>query len=174
MTSIYRIYSFSLLMMLLMALGLSYPTRVAAQEIIVLAEHQYQAEIDLLTGDTIAVVQLKDVYCFTKKHFRDKKHEKEFLRMVYDVKKTLPIAKDARRLMTQAYFDMERMTVRLVDRECDKQTYYIIREFLGKRRAFFWNMFGKFFGVSLKAQWDPEGKDRELEDVCIQVEQGLI
>ena len=208
MTSIYRTYSFSLLMMLLVALGLSYPTRVAAQEIIVLAEHQYQAEIDLLTGDTIAVVQLKDVYCFTKKHFRDKKHEKEFLRMVYDVKKTLPIAKDARRLMTQAYFDMERMTeteqkvyfrqlekdllaqykprlkrlnyrqgkllVRLVDRECDKQTYYIIREFLGKRRAFFWNMFGKFFGVSLKAQWDPEGKDRELEDVCIQVEQGLI
>ena len=128
--------------------------------------------------------------------------------MVYDVKKTLPIAKDARRLMTQAYFDMERMTeaeqkvyfkrlekelfdqykprlkrlnyrqgkllVRLVDRECDKQTYYLIREFLGKRRAFFWNMFGKFFGVSLKAQWEPEGKDKELEDVCIQVEQGLI
>ena len=67
-----------------------------------------------------------------------------------------------------------KLLVRLVDRECDKQTYYIIREFLGKRRAFFWNMFGKFFGVSLKAQWDPEGKDRELEDVCIQVEQGLI
>ena len=104
--------------MLLMALGLSYPTRVAAQEIIVLAEHQYQAEIDLLTGDTIAVVQLKDVYCFTKKHFRDKKHEKEFLRMVYDVKKTLPIAKDARRLMTQAYFDMERMT------ETEQKVYF--------------------------------------------------
>ena len=208
MTSIFPTYAHSLLLMLLLALGVSVPPRVSAQEIIVLAEHQYQAEIDLQTGDTIAVVQLKDVYCFTKKHFRDKKHEKEFLRMVYDVKKTLPIAKDARRLMTQAYFDMERMTeaeqkvyfkrlekelfdqykprlkrlnyrqgkllVRLVDRECDKQTYYLIREFLGKRRAFFWNMFGKFFGVSLKAQWEPEGKDKELEDVCIQVEQGLI
>ena len=208
MTSIFPTYAHSLLLMLLLALGVSVPQRVSAQEIIVLAEHQYQAEIDLQTGDTIAVVQLKDVYCFTKKHFRDKKHEKEFLRMVYDVKKTLPIAKDARRLMTQAYFDMERMTeaeqkvyfkrlekelfdqckphlkrlnyrqgkllVRLVDRECDKQTYYLIREFLGKRRAFFWNMFGKFFGVSLKAQWEPEGKDKELEDVCIQVEQGLI
>ena len=208
MTSIFPTYAHSLLLMLLLALGVSVPQRVSAQEIIVFAEHQYQAEIDLQTGDTIAVVQLKDVYCFTKKHFRDKKHEKEFLRMVYDVKKTLPIAKDARRLMTQAYFDMERMTeaeqkvyfkrlekelfdqykprlkrlnyrqgkllVRLVDRECDKQTYYLIREFLGKRRAFFWNMFGKFFGVSLKAQWEPEGKDKELEDVCIQVEQGLI
>ena len=128
--------------------------------------------------------------------------------MVRDVKRTLPIAKDARRLMTQAYLDSKDMTeaeqkayfktlekdllaqykarlkrlnyrqgkllVRLVDRECDKQTYYIIREFLGKRRAFFWNMFGRMFGVSLKAEWDPEGNDRELEDVCIQVEQGMI
>ena len=197
-----------LLLMLLVALSVSDPTRIAAQGVIVLGEHQYRAEIDLLTGDTVAVVQLKDVYCFTRKHFRNKQHEREFLRMVYDVKKTLPIAKDARRLMTQAYLDMEQMSeaeqkvyfkqleenlleqykprlkrlnyrqgkllVRLVDRECDKQSYYLIREFLGKRRAFFWNMFGKLFGVSLKAQWEPEGKDRELEDVCIQVEQGLI
>jgi len=208
MTGIYHTYTTSLLMVLLVALGLSCAPSAAAQQIVVLGEHQYQAEIDLLTGDTIAVVQLKDVYCFTKKHFRNKRHEKEFLRMVYDVKKTLPIAKDARRLMTQAYIDMEQMSedeqkvyfkrlekelfeqykprlkrlnyrqgkllVRLVDRECDKQTYQLIREFLGKRRAFFWNMFGRLFGVSLKAEWEPDGKDRELEDVCIQVEQGLI
>ncbi len=208
MISIYRTYLTSLLSVLFVALGLSLPHEVAAQTLIILGEHQYQAEIDLATGDTIAVIELKPIYCFTKKHFRNKKHEKHYNRMVYDVKKTLPIAKDARRLMTQAYIDMNNMTeteqkayfkqlekdlfaqykprlkrlnyrqgkllVRLVDRECDKQTYYIIREFLGKRRAFFWNMFGKLFGVSLKAQWDPEGKDRELEDVCIQVEQGLI
>jgi len=208
MTSIYRTYLISLLSVFFVSLTMSYPSKVAAQELIILGEHQYKAEIDLMTGDTIAVVELRDVYCFTRKHFRNKRHEKEFYRMVRDVKKTLPIAKDARRLMTQAYIDMNQMTepeqkvyfkklekelfaqykprlkrlnyrqgkllVRLVDRECDKQTYYIIREFLGKRRAFFWNMFGKFFGVSLKAQWEPDGKDKELEDVCIQVEQGLI
>jgi len=208
MISIYRKYLSSLLSVLFVTLCMSFPQEVAAQTIIVLNEHEYQAEVDLATGDTIAIVQLKPVYCFTKKHFRNKRHEKNYNRMVYDVKKTLPIAKAARNLMTQAYLDMSNMTepeqkvyfknlekdlfaqykprlkrlnyrqgkllVRLVDRECDKQTYYLIREFLGKRRAFFWNMFGKLFGVSLKAQWDPEGKDRELEDVCIQVEQGLI
>ncbi len=208
MTSIYRTYLSSLLLVLFVALGMSYPKKVTAQEIIILGEHQYQAEIDMQTGDTMAVVQLKPVYCFTKKHFRNKRHEQSYLRMVRDVKKTLPIAKDARKLMTQAYIDMSKMTeaeqkvyfrklekdlfaqykprlkklnyrqgkllVRLVDRECDTQTYYLIREFLGKRRAFFWNMFGKLFGVSLKAQWEPDGKDKELEDVCIQVEQGLI
>lgn len=176
--------------------------------VIVLGDHEYRAEIDLMTGDTMAVIYLKDAYCFTQKHFRNKKHEENYWRMVRDVKKTLPIAKDAKRLMLEVYVKTEGMTekqqraylkaleeellaqykprlkklnyrqgrllVRLIDRECDKQSYQIIREFLGKSRAFFWNMFGKMFGVSLKAEWDPDGKDRELEDVCIQVEQGMI
>jgi len=186
---------------------MSWP-KAEAQIILRLGEHEYRAEIDLMTGDTLAVIQLNSAYCFTQKHFRSQKHEREFWRMVNDVKKTLPIAKDARRLMLQAYLDSESMTekeqtayfktlehdlfaqykprlkklnyrqgrllVRLVDRECDRQTYAIIREFLGRRRAFFWNMFGSMFGVSLKAEWEPDGKDRELEDVCIQVEQGMI
>lgn len=209
-TSINRTYLTLWLIALCVVLGLSRPQRAAAQEIVlkVMQEHEYRADIDLMTGDTLAVIWLKDTYCFTRKHFRNKRHEENFLRMVNDVKKTLPIAKDARRLLTQAYIDMESMEekeqdayfkqmekdlfaeykprlkrlnyrqgkllVRLVDRECNKQTYAIIREFLGRRRAFFWNMFGKMFGVSLKAEWDPDGKDRELEDVCIQVEQGLI
>ena len=178
------------------------------QQLIVLGPHEYRAEIDLLTGDTLAVIQLRDIYCFTRKHFRNKKHEQAYLRMVRDVKKTLPIAKEARRLMAQCYVDTQdmdekaqkayykqlekdltaqykprlkrlnyrqgKLLVRLVDRECERQTYSIVRELLGKRRAFFWGMFGRMFGVSLKAEWEPEGRDRELEDVCIQVEQGLI
>lgn len=170
--------------------------------------HAYHAEIDT-RGDTLAVIQLHSVYCYTCKHFRNTRHEREYWRMVNDVKKTLPIAKAARRLMVQAYDTIQhiptekaqrahfkmlekelmaeykprlkrlnyrqgKLLVRLVDRECDKQTYQLIREFLGARKAFFWNMFGRMFGVSLKAEWDPEGKDRELEDVCIQVEQGNI
>lgn len=170
--------------------------------------HTFRAEINYMTGDTIAVVQLPVIYCFTHKHFRNANHEKTYWRMVNDVKKTLPIAKDARRLLTKSYQDTKDMTekqqkeyyktlekdllaqykprlkklnyrqgkllVRLIDRECEKQSYSLIREFLGMKRAFFWNMFGKMFGVSLKAEWDPNGKDRELEDICIQVEQGLI
>ena len=200
-----------LLAVMLMA-SLAWPCAMEAQQqqpmIIVLAEHEYRAEIDLMTGDTLAVIYLKDVYCFTPKKFRNSKHEEAYWRMVRDVKKTLPIAKDAKRLMLQSYLKTEGMTekesreyykslenelfaeykprlkrlnyrqgkllVRLIDRECDRQTYAIIREFLGKSRAFFWNMFGRMFGVSLKAEWDPDGKDKELEDICIQVEQGLL
>lgn len=208
MTGIFRTYFRLAVLTLLTALAWMSGPKAEAQIILRLGEHEYKAEIDLMTGDTLAVIQLNSAYCFTQKHFRNQKHEKEFWRMVYDVKKTLPIAKDARRLMTQAYLESENMNekeqkayfkdlehslfaeykprlkklnyrqgkllVRLVDRECDRQTYAIIREFLGRRRAFFWNMFGNMFGVSLKAEWEPDGKDRELEDVCIQVEQGMI
>lgn len=170
--------------------------------------HTFYAEIDYRTGDTLAVISLPNIYCFTRKHFRNANHEKSYWRMVNDVKRTLPIAKDARRLLTDSYIatkDMNekqqkeyyktlekdllaqykprlkklnyrqgKLLVRLIDRECERQSYALIREFLGMKRAFFWNMFGKMFGVSLKAEWEPNGKDRELEDICIQVEQGLI
>lgn len=170
--------------------------------------HTFYAEIDGMTGDTIPIIQLHNIYCLSRKRFTSAKHEQSYWRMVRDVKKTLPIAKDARRLLAESIVDTENMNekeskeyykslekklmaqykprlkkltyrqgkllVRLIDRECDKQSYTLIRDFLGKRRAFFWNMFGKMFGISLKAKWDPDGKDKELEDICILVEQGLV
>ena len=166
------------------------------------------AHIDPATGDTIPYVVLKNLYCFNRKRFKGEKYEREYWRMVNDVKKTLPIAKDARRLLMAAYDSCQVMTerqqaryfkqlekqlwdtykpqlkklnyrqgkllVRLIDRECNKQSYQIIREFLGRTRAVFWQGFGKLFGVSLKSEWEPDGKDKQLEDICLQVEQGMI
>lgn len=168
----------------------------------------FPAQIDPVTGDTVPVVVLKNLYCFNRKRFKGEKYERDYWRMVNDVKKTLPIAKEARRLLVIAYdtcqvlsnreqsryfkqlekdlwvkykpqlkklnYRQGKLLVRLIDRECNKQSYQIIREFLGRTRAVFWQGFGRLFGVSLKSEWDPDGKDKELEDICIQVEQGLI
>lgn len=171
-------------------------------------QQSYHAQIDQ-HGDTVAVIQLPLAYCFSQKKFRSTKHERNFYRMVNDVKKTLPIAKAARDMMVLAYDTIDafhskkerkeyfrklekelmaqykprlkrlnyrqgKLLVRLIDRECDKKAYSLIKEFMGTTKAFFWNMFGKMFGISLKAEWDPEGKDKELEDVCILVEQNMI
>ena len=67
-----------------------------------------------------------------------------------------------------------KMLIKLVNRECNQSSYEIIRAFLGSFRAGFWQTFGKFFGVTLKAEWDPEGKDKDIERVCVLVEQGLL
>lgn len=171
-------------------------------------EEVFPVHIDPVTGDSVPVVVLKNLYCFNRKRFKGSKHERDYWRMVNDVKKTLPIAKEARRLLVHAYdtcqvmsnreqhkyfkqlekdlwkqykpqlmklnYRQGKLLVRLVDRECNKQSYQIIKEFLGRTRAAFWQGFGKLFGVSLKSEWEPDGKDKDLEDICIQVEQGMI
>ena len=69
-----------------------------------------------------------------------------------------------------------RVLVKLIQRETHQSSYDIIRAFLGSFRAGFWQGFGKLFGVSLKAGYDPAG-DREdaiLERVACGVEEGTI
>lgn len=171
-------------------------------------EEVFPVHIDPVTGDSVPVVVLKNLYCFNKKKFPGSKYEQNYWRMVADVKRTLPIAKEARRLLVIAYDTCQHMSdreqrqyfkqlekdlwaqykpvlkkfnyrqgkllIRLIDRECAKPSYGLIRDFLGGTRAFFWQSFAKLFGCTLKAEWDPDGSDKELEDICIQVEQGMI
>lgn len=165
-------------------------------------------QIDPRTGDSIPVIRLQNTFIFNKKKFKSNKQEANYWRMVNDVRKTLPIAKEAKRLLVIAYDTCQTMSsreqrkyfkaleiqlwdkykpqlrkfnyrqgkllVRLIDRECDKASYQLIKEFLGGVRAVFWQGFGKLFGVSLKSEWDPDGKDKELEDICLQIEQGML
>ncbi|MEG1617023.1 MAG: DUF4294 domain-containing protein [Bacteroidales bacterium] len=67
-----------------------------------------------------------------------------------------------------------RLLIKLIDRECQSSSYELIRAYLGSFAAGFWQGFGKMFGVSLKSEWDPQGKDRETEQICFLVEYGMI
>jgi hypothetical protein len=67
-----------------------------------------------------------------------------------------------------------KLLIKLIDRECKSSSYQLIQAYMGTFAAGFWQGFGKLFGVSLKSQWDPEGKDRELERICVLVEYGVL
>lgn len=71
-------------------------------------------------------------------------------------------------------FSQGKMLIKLVNRECNQSSYEIIRAFLGSFRAGFWQAFGKIFGVTLKSEWDPEGKDKDIERICVLIEQGML
>ena len=71
-------------------------------------------------------------------------------------------------------YSQGKMLIKLVNRECNQSSYQLIRAFLGSFRAGFWQTFGSIFGVTLKTEWDPQGKDAELERICVMVEQGLL
>ena len=163
----------------------------------------------VINGDTVILVQLRNVYCFPRKNFKNKKQEEAYWRDVHDVKRTLPLAKLVHGVMMETYeyietlpTDKERdqhlkkmqkelvdeykpilkklnyrqgkLLVKLIDRECNSSSYDLVKAYLGSFAAGFWQGVGKIFGVSLKSEWDPDGKDKELERVCVMVEYGMI
>ena len=69
-----------------------------------------------------------------------------------------------------------RVLVKLIYRETNQPSYDIIKAFLGGLRATFWQVFGSMFGVSLKADWNPE-KDKNdaiIDRISTLVEQGAL
>ena len=68
------------------------------------------------------------------------------------------------------------LLIKLIRRETDQSSYNIIKAFLGSFRAGFWQTFGRFFGVNLKGDYNPDTdrKDAIIERIAVKVEDGLL
>ena len=66
--------------------------------------------------------------------------------------------------------------IKLVNRETNQKSYYIIKAFMGTFRAGFWHTFGRFFGVNMKDGYAPSSNrhDAMLERICVRIEQGTL
>jgi len=65
-----------------------------------------------------------------------------------------------------------KILVKLVDRETNTSSYDIVKSLIGSLKAGFYNTFAKIFGNNLKTRYDPEDKDKFIERIVIQLEQG--
>jgi hypothetical protein len=96
---------------------------------------------------------------------------------------------ERRRLMKQAEEelkeefedDLKKLTfkqglilIKLVDRETGNSSYVLIQELRGNFVAFFWQTFARIFGYNLKTEYDPEGEDREIEEIVVMIENGEL
>lgn len=68
--------------------------------------------------------------------------------------------------------DIKKMTItqgmvlmRLVDRECGLSPYDIIKEYEGGFAANFWQVIAKLFSHDLKTRYEPQGRDRRIEEL---------
>ena len=57
------------------------------------------------------------------------------------------------------------LIMKLVDREVGKSSYDIIRGYKNRMAAGFWQGIAKMFGSDLKKPYDPEGEDKEVEEL---------
>lgn len=64
--------------------------------------------------------------------------------------------------------------VKLIDRETGRTSYQVIRELKGRFTAFLWQGIARIFGNNLKAEYDPDDKDRIIEDIVQGIEAGFI
>ena len=160
-------------------------------------------------GELVPYTYLQEVNVFSDFKFKNKKQEEFYWRTVRDVKKTLPYAKIAGRVMYEtdqqlktiptdkerkaflktkekelfAEFegDLKKMTVSqgrmlllLIDRECNKTSFEIIKMYRGGFSAVFWRGIAKLFGSNLKSEYDGSDKDRIIERVIALVESGEL
>ena len=67
-----------------------------------------------------------------------------------------------------------KILVRLIDRETDRTSYDIVREFRGGFVAGFWQGVARIFGHNLKDEYDPVERDRMIEQCILMYNAGLL
>ena len=160
-------------------------------------------------ADSIQYVKTNKIYVFPPLEFKNKAQETAYYRLVYNIKKVLPIAKECNQIIleTGAYLEtiptkkerdehmkkvekeiwntykprMKKLTftqgkllIKLIDRECNSTSYELVQAFLGPVRAGFYQAFAWAFGSSLKKCYEPNGADRLVERIVLQVEAGQL
>jgi hypothetical protein len=154
--------------------------------------------------DTIDVVYVRRVYCFSKPvdMSRHRKLVRDF-RRVYPLAlvakekmadfeaqlMALPTKKAQREfsrrtekeLLAEYTPTLKKMTtsqgrilLRLIDRETDHTSYQIVKEFRGGFAAGFWQGVARIFGHNLKDDYDPTERDRIIEQCVRLYEVGLL
>ena len=72
------------------------------------------------------------------------------------------------------YASQGMMLMKLMDRETDRTSYELIKQYKGKVSANFWQFIAKLFKNDLKEEYDAADKDRITERVINLVESGQI
>ena len=109
------------------------------------------------------------------------KMERQLL-AVKDKKEQEKLAKELQRQLIKKYTPVIlKMTIsegkvllKLIDRETEYTAFQIIKDFRGGFVAGFWQMFAKMFGNNLKLEYEPETKDKVLEQIVTYYEMGWL
>ncbi len=65
-----------------------------------------------------------------------------------------------------------KILIRLIYRETNHTSFAHIREYRGTVNAYFWQSIALIFGNNLKAAYDPQGEDAEIEKIVQKILQG--
>ncbi len=92
------------------------------------------------------------------------------------------IMKEAEKQLKEKYgkqleelnFSQGIILIKLVDRETNETSYALVKDLRGNFVAFFYQGLARIWGYNLKVQYDPKGKDREIETIVQLINQGKL
>lgn len=64
------------------------------------------------------------------------------------------------------------LLMKLIDREVGKSSFSIIKEYKSGIAAGFWQGIAKIFGTDLKKHYEPDGEDKDVEDLVMKWDKG--
>lgn len=102
----------------------------------------------------------------------DMKNEKERKKYLNEYEKALFKKHEAD--LKKMTINQGRMLMKLIDRECERTSYDLIKNYRGSVSAFFWQGVARVFGSNLKSEYDAQKDDKVLERVILLVEAGQL
>jgi hypothetical protein len=102
----------------------------------------------------------------------DMKNEKEKKKFISQYEKELFKKHEAD--LKKMTVNQGRMLMKLVDRECDRTSYDLIKNYKGTFTAVFWQGIARLFGSNLKSEFKADGEDKIVERVINLVEAGQL
>ncbi len=189
------------LIILLLLFAVIAPLNVRAQQ---RGRGFWHQEWTIHKGDTIPLVHILPVYKFprkpdTRRYYRmvravrkvypiakqvrtemDKIERK--LLAVKDPKAQEKLSKELQKQLIKEYKPMilkmtfyeGKILLKLIDRETNHTAFDIIKEFRGGFVAGFWQMMAKLFGNDLKLDFQPQTRDKLLEQIVTYYEMGWL
>lgn len=91
-------------------------------------------------------------------------------------------AKEAQKILEDKFgdeirdltFSQGKILIKLIYRQTGTSSFELVRELRGKLTAFIWQTLASIFGYDLKTGYDPEGEDRQIEEIIILIDQGYF
>ena len=71
-------------------------------------------------------------------------------------------------------FTQGRILLKLVYRELGNTSYNLVQEYRGDVSAIFWQGIARIFGSNLKSTYEPEGEDKDIEEIIMMIDAGMI
>lgn len=71
-------------------------------------------------------------------------------------------------------FSQGKILIKLIYRQTGNSSFDIVQELRGKFTAFIWQTLASLFGYNLKTGYDPEGEDRQIEEIILLIDQGYF